>query len=58
MVNTPLMRALKLLNDNSGEMALDDLKGAVGLKAIYTLVANALIRIDRTQSPNTALLLL
>jgi hypothetical protein len=54
----PHVLALRLLNDNSGEMALDELKSAVGLKAIYTLVANSLIKIDRLQTPNTVLFLL
>jgi chromosome segregation ATPase len=54
----PHVLALNMLNTNSGEMALDELKSAVGLKAIYTLVANSLIKIDRLQTPNTAIFLL
>jgi len=47
--------ALSLLAESDGEMALDDLKSSTSIKAIYEMVANALIKIDRTQVPNVVL---
>ena len=47
--------ALQLLADADGEMALDDLKSGTSIKTIYEMVANALIKIDRTQVPNVVL---
>jgi len=51
-------KALQILLNNSGEILLKDLKQSVEVKTIYALVANCLVKIDRTQVDNRVILLI
>jgi hypothetical protein len=48
----------QILKTHSGEMLLKDLKAEVGVAVIYSLVANSLVKIDRSTKEHRVFLML